>query len=141
MRAAGTCSSADRYRKGNARKGAATLVGTRIERDSMGEVEVPADAYYGASTQRAVDNFPISGLRFGRRFIWALGLLKGVWGGGNHQQGQLRQIRKMLDMLPMLPAEMQAELKAMPPELRAMLDALPPEGPARPDVASSNCAS
>jgi len=49
----------------------------RIERDSMGEVEVPGDAYYGASTQRAVDNFPISGLRFGRRFIWALGLLKG----------------------------------------------------------------
>ncbi|HLE95173.1 MAG TPA: aspartate ammonia-lyase, partial [Acidimicrobiia bacterium] len=49
----------------------------RIERDSMGEIEVPKDAYYGASTQRAVDNFPISGLRFGRRFIWALGLLKG----------------------------------------------------------------
>ncbi|MCP3973698.1 MAG: class II fumarate hydratase [bacterium] len=49
----------------------------RIERDSMGEVEVPADAYYGASTQRAVDNFPISDLRFSRRFIWALGLLKG----------------------------------------------------------------
>ena len=43
----------------------------------MGEVAVPGDAYYGASTQRAVDNFPISGLRFGRRFIWALGLLKG----------------------------------------------------------------
>jgi len=43
----------------------------------MGEVEVPADAYYGASTQRAVDNFPISNLRFGRRFIWALGLIKG----------------------------------------------------------------
>ncbi len=49
----------------------------RIERDSMGEVRVPDDAYYGASTQRAVDNFPISGLRFSRRFIWALGLLKG----------------------------------------------------------------
>ena len=49
----------------------------RIERDSMGEVEVPADAYYGASTQRAVENFPISNLRFGRRFIWALGLIKG----------------------------------------------------------------
>jgi len=49
----------------------------RIERDSMGEVEVPANAYYGASTQRAVDNFPISNLRFGRRFIWALGLIKG----------------------------------------------------------------
>jgi fumarate hydratase, class II len=49
----------------------------RIEKDSMGEVKVPADAYYGASTQRAVDNFPISHLRFDRRFIWALGLLKG----------------------------------------------------------------
>jgi fumarate hydratase class II len=49
----------------------------RIERDSMGEVQVPDDAYYGASTQRAVDNFPISGIRFDRRFIWALGLLKG----------------------------------------------------------------
>ncbi len=49
----------------------------RIERDSMGEVAVPDDAYYGASTQRAVDNFPISDLRFGRRFVWALGLIKG----------------------------------------------------------------
>ncbi|HET9261349.1 MAG TPA: class II fumarate hydratase [Acidimicrobiia bacterium] len=49
----------------------------RIEKDSMGEVKVPIDALYGASTQRAVDNFPISGLRFSRRFIWALGLQKG----------------------------------------------------------------
>ena len=49
----------------------------RVERDSMGEVQVPADAYYGASTQRAVENFPISQLRFGRGFIWALGLIKG----------------------------------------------------------------
>ena len=48
----------------------------RIERDSMGEVQVPEDAVYGASTQRAADNFPISALRFGRRFIWALGLVK-----------------------------------------------------------------
>jgi len=48
----------------------------RIERDSMGEVPVPEGAYYGASTQRAVDNFPISDLRFGRTFIWALGVLK-----------------------------------------------------------------
>ena len=39
---------------------------TRTERDSMGEMEVPADAYYGASTQRAVLNFPISGLRIPR---------------------------------------------------------------------------
>jgi fumarate hydratase class II len=49
----------------------------RLEKDSMGQVEVPASAYYGASTQRAKDNFPISGLRFSRRFIWALGLIKG----------------------------------------------------------------
>ena len=49
----------------------------RTETDSMGDVKVPADAYYGASTQRAVDNFPISDLRFNRRFIWALGLIKG----------------------------------------------------------------
>src|SRR5438067_11278363 len=48
----------------------------RIERDSMGEMEVPEDAYYGASTMRAVQNFPISGIRFPRRFIRALGLIK-----------------------------------------------------------------
>jgi fumarate hydratase class II len=49
---------------------------TRVERDSMGEVLVPASAYYGAQTQRAVENFPISSWRFGRRFIRALGLVK-----------------------------------------------------------------
>jgi fumarate hydratase class II len=49
----------------------------RIERDSMGEVRVPEDAYYGASTQRAVDNFPISGQPVGRRLVWAFGLMKG----------------------------------------------------------------
>ena len=48
----------------------------RIETDSMGEVRVPAAAYYGAQTQRAIENFPISGLRFDRRSIRALGLLK-----------------------------------------------------------------
>src|SRR2546428_11072078 len=48
----------------------------RKEKDSMGEMEVPADAYYGASTQRAVLNFPISTLRLGRPFIRALGLIK-----------------------------------------------------------------
>ena len=53
------------------------MVEYRVEKDSMGEVEVPADAYYGASTQRAVDNFPISQHRFGRGFISALGLIKG----------------------------------------------------------------
>ena len=44
----------------------------------MGEVSVPVGAFYGASTQRAKDNFPISNLRFGRDFIWALGLIKGA---------------------------------------------------------------
>jgi fumarate hydratase class II len=48
----------------------------RTERDSMGPVQVPLEAYYGASTMRAVLNFPISGLRFPRRFIRALGLIK-----------------------------------------------------------------
>lgn len=56
------------------------VVKVRIERDSMGDVEVPEDALYGASTQRAVDNFPISDLRFSRKFIWALGLIKGSAG-------------------------------------------------------------
>ncbi len=49
---------------------------TRIERDSMGEVRVPADALWGAQTQRAIDNFPISGLTLPRAFIRALGLIK-----------------------------------------------------------------
>lgn len=49
---------------------------TRVERDSLGEVLVPANALYGAQTQRAVQNFPISGQRFGRRFVQALGLVK-----------------------------------------------------------------
>ncbi|HUG75115.1 MAG TPA: class II fumarate hydratase [Acidimicrobiia bacterium] len=49
---------------------------TRSERDSMGEVAVPEAAYYGASTQRAVDNFPISGIGMGRRMIEALGMIK-----------------------------------------------------------------
>ncbi len=48
----------------------------RIEADSMGEMKVPAKAYYGAQTARAVENFPISGLRFSRPFIRALGLIK-----------------------------------------------------------------
>ncbi|MDX1691336.1 MAG: class II fumarate hydratase [Acidimicrobiia bacterium] len=59
----------------------------RTERDSMGEVRVPDDAYYGASTQRAVDNFPISDLRFGRRLVWALGLIKGAAAHVNEEMG------------------------------------------------------
>ncbi len=48
----------------------------RIERDTLGEMKVPAGALYGAQTQRAVENFPVSGLRFPRRFIRALGAIK-----------------------------------------------------------------
>ncbi len=62
---------------------------TRIERDSMGEVEVPADALYGASTQRAVLNFPISGQRFPRRFIRALALIKEAAADTNEELGLL----------------------------------------------------
>jgi fumarate hydratase class II len=62
---------------------------TRIERDSMGEMEVPADALYGASTQRAVLNFPISGQRFPRRFICALGLIKQAAAEVNAELGLL----------------------------------------------------
>src|SRR2546430_12348518 len=52
--------------------------GTRIERDSMGEVKVPSGAYYGASTERARRNFPISNLRLPRRFIRDLAQIKGA---------------------------------------------------------------
>ncbi|HEY5890881.1 MAG TPA: class II fumarate hydratase [Acidimicrobiia bacterium] len=65
------------------------MVEYRTERDSMGEVQVPATALYGASTQRAVDNFPISGFRFSRRFIWALGLIKGSAATVAAEQGHL----------------------------------------------------
>ena len=62
---------------------------TRIERDSMGEMEVPRHALWGASTQRAVLNFPISGYRFGRHFIRALGLIKHAAAEANRRLGRL----------------------------------------------------
>src|SRR3954453_19096478 len=62
---------------------------TRIERDSMGEMTVPANAYYGAQTARAVDNFPISGLRFPRSLIRALGLVKAACARVNANLGLL----------------------------------------------------
>jgi fumarate hydratase class II len=64
-----------------------------MERDSMGEVEVPADAYYGASTQRAVLNFPISGQPFPRRFIRALGMVKKAAAQTNRELGLLARRR------------------------------------------------
>ncbi|HLI90445.1 MAG TPA: class II fumarate hydratase [Ktedonobacteraceae bacterium] len=62
---------------------------TRIERDSMGEMQVPIHAYYGASTQRAVLNFPISDLRFPRAFIRALGQIKQAAAQVNEALGTL----------------------------------------------------
>jgi len=59
----------------------------RVERDSLGEIRVPADAYWGAQTQRAVENFPISDARFGRRFVRALGIVKGAAARANRDLG------------------------------------------------------
>ena len=61
----------------------------RIERDSLGEMRVPADALWGASTQRAVENFPISDLRLPRRFIAALGMIKKAAAETNMELGLL----------------------------------------------------
>ena len=66
-----------------------TTPNTRIERDSMGEMQVPVDAYYGASTQRAVLNFPISDLRFPRDFIRALGQIKQAAAQVNAELGHI----------------------------------------------------
>ena len=62
----------------------------RVEHDSMGELKVPADALWGATTQRAVENFPISGLPMPRRFIAALGLVKWACAGANAELGLLK---------------------------------------------------
>jgi fumarate hydratase class II len=61
----------------------------RTEKDSMGELKVPEDALWGAQTQRAVDNFPISGLVMPRQFIAALGLVKWAAAGANAELGLL----------------------------------------------------
>src|SRR5438128_1591429 len=75
----------------------ATPQGFRAEKDSMGEMKVPADAYYGAQTGRAVENFPISDLRFSRRFIAAMGLIKWAAAEVNHGLGLLDD--KKLDLV------------------------------------------
>lgn len=68
----------------------------RTEKDSMGEMKVPADAYYGAQTGRAVENFPISDLRFNRRFIAAMGLIKWSCAEVNHRLKLLDEKKKSL---------------------------------------------
>jgi len=57
----------------------------RVERDSQGEVHVPPDAYWGAQTQRAVENFPVSGIVFGPAFIRSLGVIKHACASVNHE--------------------------------------------------------
>ncbi|MCJ0618205.1 class II fumarate hydratase [Haloarcula hispanica] len=61
----------------------------RTEQDSLGEMQVPADAYWGAQTQRAVENFPISDVTFGRRFIRALGVVKKAAAQANRDLGTI----------------------------------------------------
>jgi fumarate hydratase class II len=61
----------------------------RTERDSLGEMQVPADAYWGAQTQRAVENFPISDVTFGRRFVRGLGVVKKAAAQANRDLGLL----------------------------------------------------
>src|SRR5262245_40289032 len=62
---------------------------TRTEKDSMGTMDVPSEALYGATTQRAVLNFPVSGYRFGREFIRALGMVKWAAAEANLELGRL----------------------------------------------------
>ena len=63
--------------------------GYRIERDTMGEMRVPAGSYYGAQTARAHENFPIARLRFPRDFIRALGMIKREAAAVNQELGLL----------------------------------------------------
>src|SRR5947209_5795822 len=69
---------------------------TRTEKDSMGEMTLPASALHGASTHRAVLNFPVSGYRFSRPFIRALGLVKWAAAQANHDLGLLDAERAAL---------------------------------------------
>ena len=61
----------------------------RTEMDSLGPVKVPSDAYWGAQTQRAIENFPISGLHMPPRFVRALAIVKKAWAQTNLEQGML----------------------------------------------------
>ncbi len=66
-----------------------TTAGYRVEHDSLGSIEVPTDALWGAQTQRAVRNFPASGLRMPRTFLRALGLVKACAAAANAELGDL----------------------------------------------------
>ena len=70
---------------------------TRTERDSIGTIEVPSDRYYGAQTQRSLNNFKIGQERFPREFIRAYGILKKAAATVNHSYGNLED--KILDSI------------------------------------------
>jgi fumarate hydratase class II len=61
----------------------------RIEKDSLGTVNVPADALWGAQTQRAIENFPISGLKQYRAFVWSMAIIKRAAAEVNRDLGLL----------------------------------------------------
>ena len=84
------------------------MIKYRIEHDSMGDVEVPADAYYSAQTQRAVENFPISGWRLPPALVRAMGLVKYSCGRANHELGKLTGTGKR----PLSEVEVRAMLAA-----------------------------
>ena len=63
----------------------------RTERDSLGEKSLPADCYFGIQTARAIENFPVSGLRPWRAFIWSMALIKRSAANVNHALGLLDQ--------------------------------------------------
>jgi fumarate hydratase class II len=90
----------------------------RTERDSLGQVEVPADALYGAQTQRAKENFPISDLRFARRFIEALGHVKQAAAKANRRLGLLDA--ETADVI----VEAAQELRGAPGDVVAVSDAV-----------------
>ena len=71
---------------------AVTMTEYRIEKDSMGELKVPIDALYGAQTQRAINNFPISGMTMPREFIKALGLIKAAAAEANHSLNHMDEM-------------------------------------------------
>ena len=64
----------------------------RIEKDSLGEVQVPAGAYWGAQTQRAIENFPITGLKPYPAFIWSMAMIKRAAAEVNHDLGLFKDV-------------------------------------------------
>ncbi len=96
----------------------ATANEKRIERDSMGEIQVPAQAYYGAQTQRAVENFPVSGWELPPAMIHAMGRVKHACGTANRDLGKLTGTGKN----PLDDAQVEAMLKACQDVIDGKLD-------------------